>query len=138
MNIVFAGLKTTGKVETVWAVMNLGVYTSPDRDHPSYNYGHYTSYNYAIVWGRRGGKLRTLVRRNMNTVVVHERIFNPEFELTASHMIAQRGYGSRLIEKIFKMYKKGYLPVQADKLSDVYPEFEKDLDKIHFWQQFKL
>ena len=130
MNIVFAGLKTTGKVETVWAVMNLGVYTGPDQ--------YYTSYNYAIVWGRRGGKLRTLVRYSMPTVVVSDRIFNPEFELTASHMIAQRGYGSRLIEKIFKMYKKGYLPVHADTLSDVYPEFEKDLDKIHFWQQFKL
>ena len=130
MNIVFAGLKTTGKVETVWAVMNLGEYTGPDR--------YYTSYNYAIVWGRRGGKLRTVVRYSEPTVVVSDRIFNPQFELTASHMIAQRGYGSKLIEKIFKMYMKGYLPVQADKLSDVYPEFEKDLDKIHFWQQFKL
>ena len=130
MNIVFAGLKTTGKVETVWAVMNLGEYTGSDQ--------YYTSYNYAIVWGRRGGKLRTLVRYSMPTVVVSDRIYNPEFELTASHMIAQRGYGSRLIEKIFKMYKKGYLPVHADTLSDVYPEFEKDLDKIHFWQQFKL
>ena len=130
MNIVFAGLKTTGKVETVWAVMNLGEYTGPDR--------YYTSYNYAIVWGRRGGKLRTLARYSQPTVVVSDRIFNPAFELTASHMIAQRGYGSKLIEKIFKMYKNGYLPVHADTLSDVYPEFEKDLDKIHFWQQFKL
>ena len=130
MNIVFAGLKTTGKVETVWAVMNLGEYTGSDR--------YYTSYNYAIVWGRRGGKLRTLVRYSQPTVVVSDRIYNPEFDLTASHMIAHRGYGSKLIEKIFKMYKNGYLPVHADTLSDVYPEFEKDLDKIHFWQQFKL
>ena len=130
MNIVFAGLKTTGKVETVWTVMNLGEYTGPDR--------YYTSYNYAIVWGRRRGKLRTLVRYSQPTVEVSDRIYNPEFELTASHMIAQRGYGSKLIEKIFKMYKNGYLPVHADTLSDVYPEFEKDLDKIHFWQQFKL
>ena len=130
MNLVFAGLKLTGKVETVWAVMNLGELQNSE--------SYYQLHNYVIVWGRRGGKLQTLIRPRQPLVIVHDRIYLPETWIYASHIVAQCGYGSTLINKIFCMIRKGYIPVESDKLSEVYPEFEKDLDKINFWQQFKI
>ena len=66
---------------------------------------------YVSFWGRRGKKL--------STKIFEDSRWNME-----------------------KMYKKkensGYLRVDEGKLTEVYPEFEKDLSKTAFWATFKI
>ena len=136
MNITFASLKTTGKVETVWAVISM--------EHPSdkslltrYNSIKYT--DYIIVWGKRGGKLRTTRVKNDYVSTVSDRAYeiNEKGIPTRAMWIVGSGYRGEAIHRIFKKLKAGYRPVRAENLADVYPEFEKDLAKINFWEQFK-
>jgi hypothetical protein len=122
MNITFAGLKTTGKVETVWAVIDLERITSPNR------WTHYT--DYIVVWGRRGGKLRTIRINQDYQITLND-------EPRAATLILDRGYAGDAANRIYTKFKKGYKPVKAENLADVYPTFEKDLDKINFWEQLK-
>ena len=136
MNITFASLKTTGKVETVWAVISM--------EHPSdkslltrYNSIKYT--DYIIVWGKRGGKLRTTRVKNDYVSTVSDRAYeiNEKGIPTRPGWIVRTGYCGDAIFRIHKKLKAGYRPVRAENLADVYPEFEKDLAKINFWEQFK-
>lgn len=68
--------------------------------------------NYVSFWGRRGKKLQTKIYENQSE-------WNME----------------RLFEK---KEDKGYEQIDLTKLNKVYPEFEKDLEKMAFWAQFKV
>lgn len=64
------------------------------------------NHTYLTFWGRRGKKLQTNIRA----------------ELT------------RAINKlIFAKEDKGYLSITPDKLEEVYPEFQTDLEKTIAW-----
>lgn len=62
------------------------------------------------VWGRRGKKLQT-------------KIVDNNYDL------------HRLMRS---KVKKGYVPVNEQKLNEVYPNFQKDLEKTAFWATFKI
>jgi hypothetical protein len=62
-----------------------------------------------IFWGRRGQKLQTQIFQG----------------------------GSDLISKIRSKISKGYEEIGPDKLDDVYPEFQKDLQKLTIWSMLK-
>jgi len=125
MKITFAGLKTTGKVETVWAVIEL-------RPDPKYG----GIYDYLFLWGRRNGKLRTLVRQGYQRPAWN----NVDGIFRNVGMVA--GF-------INKKIKHGYEPVAVfdgliesknlkEELSAVYPGFDKQLDKLAVWETLKL
>lgn len=63
-----------------------------------------------VVWGRRGRKLQTQLA-----------IDNHDLYLRMSSKI-----------------KKGYQSIDSERLSEVYPDFEKDLEKTVFWARFKF
>ena len=118
MNITFAGLKTTGKVETVWVVLDLGT---------SREIGHDWYHDYVIAWGRRGGKLQSMTRLGEH---------QPWFLYRSDNRC---GYGSSYIGRLInKKLNKEYESIDKTRLADVYPEFEKDLDKLSFWETMKL
>jgi hypothetical protein len=129
MKITFAGLKTTGKVETVWVVLELERITSPNQ------WTNHT--DYIVVWGRRGGKLRTIRINQDYHITLNDKIFIDDYEPRAATLILDRGYAGDAANRIYTKFKKGYKPVKAENLADVYPTFEKDLDKINFWEQLK-
>lgn len=112
MKIEFAGLKTTGKVDTVWVVIDLGKH----RNSMYYQ-------NYIIAWGRRGGKLQCITRYGYRKVTLNG-----------------NGYSrfSQVGQLINKKIGHGYERIDEDKLNDVYPEFEKDIKKLSFWETLKL
>ena len=68
--------------------------------------------NYVSFWGRRGKKLQTKI---------YEKSYQYDME--------------RLYEK---KEDKGYQEIDFEKLNTVYPDFEKDLEKMTFWAQFKI
>ena len=68
--------------------------------------------NYVTFWGRRGKKLQTKIYRDT--------------------------YYWDLIKLSEAKTRKGYVAVDEAKLNEVYPEFEKDLEKMGFWAQFKI
>ena len=135
MNITFASLKTTGKVETVWAVISME--QPSDKSLLRYNSIKFT--DYIIVWGTRGGKLRTIRVKNDYVSTVSNRVYEIEEKgiPTRAMWIIGSGYCGDATHRIFKKLKAGYRPVRAENLADVYPTFEKDLEKINFWEQFK-
>ena len=135
MNITFASLKTTGKVETVWAVISM----EQPSDKSLLRYTSIKFTDYIIVWGTRGGKLRTTRVKNDYVATVSDRAYeiNEKGIPTRAMWIVGSGYRGEGIHRIFKKLKAGYRPVRAENLADVYPEFEKDLAKINFWEQFK-
>jgi hypothetical protein len=66
---------------------------------------------YVSFWGRRGAKLQT---KMVDTI---------EYE----------------IGKMFdKKLNKGYQKIDKDRLDEVYPEFQQDLEKTAFWATLKL
>jgi hypothetical protein len=69
--------------------------------------------NYVSFWGRRGKKLQTKI---------YEHVAYWEME--------------DLYDK--KVRKSGYKEIDLTKLNEVYPDFEKDLEKMAFWAQFKV
>lgn len=116
MSIFFAGLKTTGSVDTVWCVLELRQSIG--------SYGDSSYYDYAIVWGRRGGKLQTVVLTNR---------FRPRPGFNGWYS-KRSSIGSRINDKL----KSGYERVSEDELHQVHPDFEKTLSKCEFWQRLKL
>ena len=66
---------------------------------------------YVTFWGRRGAKLQTKLWDGSS-------------------------YDAR--EMFLKKQNKGYGSVEKDELDEVYPEFQKDLEKTAFWATFKL
>lgn len=141
MKIIFAGLKTTGKVETVWALIRLDqikeLYPGyNDQLTRSYGANHGIS-DYVVTWGRRGGKLRYTVHTSMSAPVLKPIIYTD----TSSSLLydyAINWMGTSLVKLIAKNHRKGYIAINTDQLSDVYPEFESDLTKICFWENLKL
>ena len=72
-----------------------------------------TSYGdnkYVTFWGRRGKKLQTKIVEG-NNWTIHQ-MFDKKLD-------------------------KGYQSVEVDKLNEVYPEFEKDLQKTAVWSMLK-
>lgn len=68
--------------------------------------------SYVSFWGRRGKKLQTKIHQD-------------EYEWA--------------METLFeKKEDKGYQQIDLTKLNEVYPDFEKDLEKMNFWAQFKV
>lgn len=136
MNITFASLKTTGKVETVWAVISM---EQPSDKSLLTRYTSIKFTDYIIVWGKRGGKLRTIRIKNDYASTVSDRAYeiNEKGIPTRPGWIVRTGYCGDAIRRIHKKLKAGYRPVRAENLADVYPTFEKDLEKINFWEQFK-
>jgi hypothetical protein len=114
MKITFAGLKTTGKVETVWVVIELGKHQPQD-----------WYYDYVIAWGRRGGKLQSMTRLGYN---------RPNMVYNYNRYYRYSTIGKLINKKLNKEYES----ISADRLAEVYPEFEKDLDKLAFWETLKL
>ncbi len=68
--------------------------------------------NYVSFWGRRGKKLQTKIYEN-ETDYQMEVLFE-------------------------KKEAKGYEQIDLTKLNKVYPDFEKDLEKMAFWAQFRV
>lgn len=144
MKITFAGLKTTGKVDTVWAVMNLER-SSEQHYYPPWTIFRYT--DYIIVWGRRGGKLRSLRINDEFHFEIPCDFFDDPLSIPArSDSIGDFAFLRSLVGgvtfgdisvRILEKLRNGYVPVKADNLSDVYPEFEHDLGKINFWEQLR-
>ena len=136
MNITFASLKTTGKVETVWAVISME--QASDKSLLT----RYTSIkftDYIIVWGKRGGKLRTTRVKNDYSATLGDRAYEIKEKgiPTRANWLIKSGYAGDAVHRIHRKLKAGYRPVRAENLADVYPTFEKDLEKINFWEQFK-
>ncbi len=114
MNITFAGLKTTGKVDTVWVVIELG------RHQPQEWY-----YDYVIAWGRRGGKLQSMTRLGY---------CRPDLEYNSDRFHRYSTIGKLINKKLNKEYES----INEARLDEVYPEFKQDLDKLAFWETLKL
>lgn len=131
MKLTFAGLKTTGKVETVWAVINLGA------SQHKYIFKDYMR-DYLIVWGQRGGKLQTTIKYGYPDLY-----FTPSSTEWNPRWIKAHQQGcnrdNSLQYKVYNMIKLGYVPVQLTdmKYEDVYPEFENDLSKLSMWEILK-
>lgn len=68
------------------------------------------TYKYVTFWGRRGKKLQTKIDTS-------------------------NAYDMRKL--IQGKTRKGYNPVNLDKLHVVYPEFQSDLEKTAFWASLK-
>lgn len=134
MNITFASLKTTGKVETVWCVLDLGMsnYYSDlgYRDHIR---------DYLIVWGRRGGKLQTIVKRGHTKISINKDIYDQEFRenMWGFYQITY-GQGMAIAKRIYKILKKDYIPFKADSLEEIDPNLPEQLNKLVFWETMKL
>jgi predicted DNA-binding WGR domain protein len=99
--------------DKVWGIINLGSveYTVTT---PAWvgAYERRRLNNFVTFWGRRGKKLQTKIYQ----------------ETTAWEM-----------EKLYeKKEAKGYQEIDFAKLDEVYPNFEKDLEKMTFWAQFKV
>jgi len=62
---------------------------------------------YVAVYGRRGKKLQTKIHKDADQYHMNKLIRDKE--------------------------RKGYADIDETHLSDVYPEFEKDLEKTAFW-----
>jgi len=121
MKIIFVGIKTTGKVETVWAVVKLNPTTTTVGDY---------SHNYMIAWGRRNGKLCSLVKYEL-----YSPTWNP-FTRTFSKF----GMVARLCNA---KIKQGYEPivvldndhpVYTSNLPGISPTFIEDLEKLACFQ----
>ncbi len=73
--------------------------------------GHWGAHDFLTFWGRRGRKLQTKVSED----------------------------DQWHIENLIEAKKiKGYQEIESDKLNEVYPEFEQDLEKTAFWSMFKV
>ena len=66
---------------------------------------------YVSFWGRRGAKLQT--------------------KIVECNVHAARGM-------FVKKLDKGYHEVDKNRLDEVYPEFQSDLEKTAFWAAFKV
>jgi hypothetical protein len=115
MKITFAGLKTTGKVDTVWVVLELGKHQLQE----------WYYYDYVIAWGRRGGKLQSMTRLGY---------IQPNLEYNSARFHRYSTIGKLINKKLNKEYES----ISEDRLAEVYPDFEKDLDKLAFWETLKL
>lgn len=78
------------------------------QEDPQYNWQG----SYVTFWGRRGAKLQTKIYKD-STEYTMETLFE-------------------------KKEDKGYQQIDLTRLNEVYPEFEKDLEKMAFWAQFKI
>ena len=94
-----------GTSDKVWGVICLTERIDTTFD-PRYGYQDGTPGKYVIFWGRRGKKLQTKIFEDTNW-------------------------------EIYKMFRKklnkGYQEVDKQKLDEVYPEFETDLEKTATW-----
>lgn len=131
MKITFAGLKTTGKVDTVWAVIDLERY--------QYTWSNSVKKtDFVIVWGRRGGKLQRLRINDAYYFRINNRIYIDGFDKNLSkYYLASEGYTDDIASRIFEKLRDGYHPVPAVSINDVYPTFSEDLSKIDFWEKLK-
>jgi hypothetical protein len=76
---------------------------------PTSSYGY--DGKYVTFWGRRGAKLQTKIVQG-SLWDVHK--------------------------PFLKKLDKGYKEIQEHQLDEVYPEFQKDLEKTAFWSTFKI
>ena len=88
-------IKNTDKV---WGVIDLNTTPGGDGD-------------YAVFWGRRGGKLQTKIYKDANNWDI-------------GNLIQQK-------------QDKGYEKIDRTRLNNVYPEFEQDLEKTTVWVMLK-
>jgi len=111
-NYKFIGWSTKDGSDKVWGVIFLEHPSNVDNSKPWWTlstYVRYTGAKCVTFWGKRGKKFQSKVSHD-------------DYDM------------QRLIdEKI----KKGYLSVSDDHLNEVYPEFEKDLEKLAFWSTLK-
>ena len=78
-------------------------------DNPAHGYSRG---DYVAFWGRRGKKLQTKIHHNLGN-----------------------WDADRLSDK---KKDKGYNTIDVNRLSDVYPEFEKDLEQTAVWALLKV
>lgn len=71
-----------------------------------------TSGKFLTFWGRRGAKLQSLLWEGSN--------------YQAGEMATK------------KLNKGGYIEIDQDKLDQVYPEFQQDLEKLAIWESLKI
>lgn len=74
-------------------------------------YGYRTN-NYVAFWGRRGKRLQTKIHENID-----------------------RYDADKLVDK---KRTRGYNVIDLDRLSEVYPEFEQDLETTTVWALLKV
>lgn len=128
MNIVFAGLKTTGKVEMVWCILDLG-------NSQRSRFFH----DYLIIWGRRHGKLQHVVRQAQPEFTLPDKIYDPVFieGLWTTYQLFTDKINAPLCGKICKMIIDGYKPIQVTSLDEIDPNIEKRLERIELIQIIK-
>ncbi len=128
MKIPYMGWKhdPVTNVDKVWGVIELIQGNENWLNWPKL--GPATDFVYAVVWGRRGQKLRHQI---VNSPVELRWIQGPVQYEDGNWF--PRGIG----EKANKKYFDGYIPIE-NKLSEVYPEFEEDLSKTAVWAMLGL
>lgn len=133
MKIEFAGLNTSGKVEMVWCLINIG----KSQSYPGMVGDHIR--DYLIVWGRRGGKLQSKVLFGFSQINLNQNIFNPEFRenMWGSYQLTY-GSGLAVAKRIFDIINKGYVPIKVNSLEEIDPNLPEQLNKLVFWETMKL
>lgn len=119
-NYDFIGWCNDGKHDKVYVVI-------PIKSH-GLKYG-YEYVDYLTVWGRRGKKLQCQLKyTNIPRLGGTYEDDSIEYFYTISSI------ATLVNSKI----KKGYQHVDRNKLDQVYPEFEQDLEKLAIWESLKL
>ena len=106
--LVHCGWKQEGTSDKVWGIINLKQTYSGSSSW----YGDPHRYNFLIFWGRRGKKLQFLIKEDTYVAYV-----SADFK---------------------KKLNKGYQEINKNRLDEVYPEFEADLDAIGFVGVLKM
>ena len=81
-----------------------------DTDQPAQN--PWTGYTYVSFWGRRGKRLQTKIHENLEY------------------------YGANKL--VDKKQDRGYNTINPNRLDEVYPEFEQDLESTAVWALLKV
>lgn len=106
----FIGWCKEGNHDKVWGIIQL-----TNNENP--NHGWFNYNDFVTVWGRRGKALQTKIYKNVT-----------------KYDMDQLAHKKMHKSKPEECYQK----VNKNKLDDVYPEFEKDLEETAFWSKLKL
>lgn len=107
----FIGWCKSGGHDKVWGIIQL-----TNNEAPNMSWIDWTENDFVTVWGRRGRALQTKIYKNTT--------------LYSMRQLAEK--------KQFKSKpEECYVEVDKNKLDEVYPEFEKDLEETAFWSKLK-
>jgi hypothetical protein len=109
-NYKFIGWSTDGGSDKVWGVIFLETPKKNFTNGPWWAPARHTGAKCVTFWGRRGKKFQSKL-----------------------------SYDDYDLQKVIQSkIDKGYKSVNTEHLNDVYPEFEKDLNKLAIWSTLKF